>query len=222
MRTYAQALAWVKGQVAHPSQDWTNLCQGFSRQAFGAAAWAPSAREAFNATPSAHRHTSWPPPAGSIAYWGNAHAGAGHATPVLDTLYSTDIFRHGKVDPVKLTRSASDMPFVTKWGLPYRGWIDATPSGEIPTPPRPANPPAPYPGKPIGWPAASTVSKGPAIVTLERCFGLPETGVYSLALRNRIAGYQNGHAWAWARDRVGRGAAGPNLYAGIVRQYYPA
>lgn len=80
---------------------------------------------------------------------------------------------------------------------------------------------APYPGKPIGWPSANTISTGPAIVTLERCFGLPETGSYGSALRNKIALYQNGHAWAWARDRVGRGAAGPNLYAGIVSQLYP-
>jgi hypothetical protein len=137
VRTYDEALAFARDEVKNPSKDWYNLCQMFSRRTFGAAAWAPSAREAFNATPAAHRHTSWPPPAGSIAYWGNAHTGAGHATPILDTAYSNDIYRHGKIDPVKLTPTASQMPFVTKWGLPFRGWIDTTPSGPIPTPPAP-------------------------------------------------------------------------------------
>lgn len=137
MRTYAEALAYAKGQVVAPTQDWYNLCQMFSRKTFGASAWAPSAREAFNATPAANRHTSWPPRPGSIAYWGNAHSGAGHATPILDTCYSNDIYRRGKIDAVKLTATPDAMPFVTKWGLPYRGWIDATPSGAIPTPPAP-------------------------------------------------------------------------------------
>lgn len=137
MRTLEDARAWARGQVTNPSQDWYNLCQKFSRNTFGAAAWAPSAREAYNAIPGDHKHTSWPPPPGSIAYWGFAHAGSGHATPVFDVAYSNDIYRRGKIDPVKLTAKPEDMPFVTKWGLPYRGWIDWTPSGALPIAPKP-------------------------------------------------------------------------------------
>ena len=140
MRTYPEALAYAKGQVTSPSKDWYNLCQQFSRLTVGAAAWAPSARQAFNATPEQYRHTEWPPPAGSIAYWGTPHSGAGHATTVLDTLYSNDIYRRGRIDPVKLTRTASEMPFVTRWGLPYRGYITQTPSGPIAQQPAPELP----------------------------------------------------------------------------------
>lgn len=83
-------------------------------------------------------------------------------------------------------------------------------------------PPASYPGTPIGWPSNHTTSEGPAIVTLEKCFGLPITGKFSNALRNKIAGWQITHPGPWAKDRVGPGAAGPSLYAGIVSKLYPA
>lgn len=82
-------------------------------------------------------------------------------------------------------------------------------------------PPAPYPGSPIGWPSPRTTSKGPAILTLEKCFGLPATGFYATPLRNKIAAWQVTHPGPWAKDRVGPGAAGPSLYAGIVSKLYP-
>ena len=142
MHSYDEAVSYAKGQVAHASQNWTNQCQHFSRNCVGAAAWAPSAREAFNAIPSAHRHTSWPPPAGALVYWGVSDHGFGHATFVGDgVIYSTDFKRQGKVDAAKITKKPEQMPF---WGLPYRGWIDWTPSGAInlkgtakPAPPKP-------------------------------------------------------------------------------------
>jgi len=84
-----------------------------------------------------------------------------------------------------------------------------------------AQPPAPYPGKPIGWPSARTTSAGPAIFTLEKCFGLPATGLYGKALRDAIAKWQLSHPGPWAKDRVGVGAAGPSLYAGIVAKKFP-
>lgn len=143
MRKYADALAWIKSQVTSPTQSWANLCQSISRQAVGADAWAPSAREAFNAIPAEHRHTSWPPPAGSIAYWGNASSGFGHATFVgPGVFFSNDIKRPGKIDTVPVTTRAQDAAFVKQWGLPYRGWIDWTPSGpiDIPPPPKPSIP----------------------------------------------------------------------------------
>ena len=127
MRSLSDALAFAAGEVKHASQNWSNQCQHFARLCVGASAWAPSAREAFNATPAAHRHSSPNPPAGAIAYFGVADHGTGHA--VLSAggglCYSTDIKRPGKVDLVPIS-----LP-VTQWGLPYRGWIDSTPSGPI-------------------------------------------------------------------------------------------
>lgn len=224
MRTYTEALAYAKGQVGSPTESWYNLCQKFSRLTFGAAAWAPSAREAFNATPAAHRHTSWPPRPGSIAYWGNAHTGAGHATPILDTCYSNDIYRRGQIDPVRLTASASSMPFVTKWGLPYRGWIDTTPSGPIPVP---TPPPAKWGGRNIGWGS----DQRRQIETAQRALGVPVTGTYVKGVddqfRAYIELYQGSHLKAAVADRTATpdgtitkpGVIGPRLYASLLVHY---
>ncbi len=81
--------------------------------------------------------------------------------------------------------------------------------------------PAPYPGKPIGWPGPRTTSAGAAIETLEECFGLPITGRFSNALSRKITGWQLTHPGPTLKDRVGPGAAGPSLYAGIVLKKFP-
>jgi len=83
------------------------------------------------------------------------------------------------------------------------------------------DPPAPYPGKPIGWPSARTCSSGAPIVTLEKCFGLPITGQFSAALSRKITGWQLTHPGPTLKDRVGPGAAGLSLYTGIVVKKYP-
>ncbi len=126
MRSYSEALTWAKAQSVNPSRDYTNLCQLFARSCVGAAAWAPSARLAFNAVPQANRHQGIPP-LGALVYYGDAHAGNGHATFSAGSgyVYSTDIKRRGKVDKVPYLQP------VKSWGLPYRGWIDLTPSGPI-------------------------------------------------------------------------------------------
>ena len=126
MRTWQEAVAFAEAEHAHPSQNWSGLCQKFARSCVGAAPWAPSAREAFNAVPQASRHTSVPP-TGALVYYGNAHFGAGHATFSAGDgwVWSTDILRHGKVDRVRYD------VFESAWSLPFRGWIDLTPSGHI-------------------------------------------------------------------------------------------
>lgn len=83
------------------------------------------------------------------------------------------------------------------------------------------DPPAPYPGEPIGWPSPRTTSEGPAIVTLEKCFGLPITGKFSNALSRKITVWQLTHPGPTLKDRVGAGAAGLSLYTGIVAKKYP-
>ena len=219
MRPYSEAQSWAKGQVTRPTPPdgtWYNRCQQFSRMTFGAAVWAPTAREAFNVTPAKYRHTSWPPRPGSIAYWGNAHTGNGHATPVLDTLYSNDIYRRGLIDPVKITSAAKDMPFVRKWGLPYRGWIDTTPSGAIAVP---VPPPAKWGGRNIGWGSGQRAQ----ILTAQRVLGVPLTGTYVKgiddAFRDAIGDYQGTHPNAYVDDVRKPGVIGEHLYASLLVHY---
>jgi hypothetical protein len=128
MRTFKQAKEFAQQQHRSGSQSWFNLCQMFSRQCVGAPPFGTSAREAFNGIPAQSRHTSSPPPAGSIAYYGHSDHGAGHAVFVVHGgfVWSNDIVRRGRIDRVRWD------VFVSRWGLPYRGWIDACPSGELP------------------------------------------------------------------------------------------
>jgi hypothetical protein len=119
---------------------WHNQCQRFVRSCVGAGVWAPSARLAFNAIPAQHKHTSFPPPPGSIAYYGSASKGNGHtafASSQHGYVYSNDIRRDGKIDLVPWN------VFASVWGMNYRGWIDWTPSGPIDLKPGIVVPPRP-------------------------------------------------------------------------------
>src|SRR5262245_23326974 len=129
MRSFEQAKAFAMKQHKKPrAKGWFNRCQGFCRQVIGSAPFGRSARKAFNAIPEKHRHTSSPPPPGSIAYYGRRDRGFGHAVFVVEGGYvwSNDILRKGKIDRVKWN------VFPRRWGLSYRGWIDWCPSGPLP------------------------------------------------------------------------------------------
>jgi hypothetical protein len=129
MRTFAEAKEFAKQEHRDgQSRSWYRMCQVFARQCVGAPAFGASARQAFNGQPAEHRHTSSPPPAGSIAYYGSPDRGAGHAVFVVHGgfVWSNDILRPGRIDRVQWD------VFVTRWRLPYRGWIDACPAGELP------------------------------------------------------------------------------------------
>lgn len=129
MRTYAQAKAFAQFQHERSrGDDWFNLCQLFARQCVGAPSFGRSARLAFNSVSSEHTHTSAPPPPGSIAYYGQSDRGFGHAVFVVEGGYvwSNDILRKGRIDRVKWNI------FLPEWGLPYRGWIDQCPAGDLP------------------------------------------------------------------------------------------
>jgi hypothetical protein len=180
----------------------------FSRLAFGAAAWAPSAREAFNNTPAAHKHTSYPPPPGSIAYYGPSDHGFGHAVVVVEGgyVYSTDILRKGKVDRVKWN------VFQNAWGYAYRGWIDSAPSGPLPiTRPAPAPKPAAvptYPGKAVFTLGATSA----AISAVQHHLGRP-VGKWSDMDKVAVTRYQKAHRpWLGVAD----GVVGPKTYKWIT------
>jgi len=129
MRTFDEAKEFAQQEHRDGrSHNWFRLCQVFSRQCIGAPPFGASAREAFNSQSAEHRHKSSPPPAGSIAYYGFADRGAGHAVFSVHGgfVWSNDILRPGKIDRVQWD------VFVSKWGLPYRGWIDSCPAGELP------------------------------------------------------------------------------------------
>ena len=132
MRTYTQAKEFAEHQHVEPAKNWYDQCQVFSRQCVGAPPFGGSARLAFEGTPAAHRHTSSPPPPGSIAYYGKAGVGDGHAVFVVEAglVWSTDILRHGKIDKVRWDVFPKGHP--KGWSLPYRGWIDSCPSGALP------------------------------------------------------------------------------------------
>lgn len=138
MKTYSQGKAYAQKEHLNPSRNWHNLCQMFSRSCVGAGAWAPSARQAANAVPAKHRHTSTPPPPGVLVYYGSPYSGYGHATFAVENGYvwSNDIIRDGKIDKVKWS-----LP-VAKWGLQFRFWTDWTPDGMTgrPVAPKPKTP----------------------------------------------------------------------------------
>lgn len=128
LRDFPDAEAFAHRQHERPAQNWHNMCQGFSRQCVGAPAFGASARLAFNGIAAKHRRDSSPPPAGSIAYYGPADHGFGHAVFVVDDgwVWSNDILRVGKIDRVRWD------VFPARWGLEYRGWIDRCPAGDLP------------------------------------------------------------------------------------------
>ncbi|MDX6231605.1 MAG: hypothetical protein QOH68_556 [Nocardioidaceae bacterium] len=129
MRNYEQARQFAIHEHHQPRREgWFNMCQMFSRQCVGAPGFGGSAREAFNNVAAAHRHTSKPPPPGSIAYYGRADQGFGHAVFAVEggKVWSNDILRRGQIDRVDW-----DI-FIPRWGLAYRGWIDTCPAGPLP------------------------------------------------------------------------------------------
>jgi hypothetical protein len=224
--TLAAGLAWALAQVKQASQDWTNLCQMFARSCVNAAAWASTARRAFEATPLINRHDGTPR-GGSLVYFGKPGVDPGHATYAHPDkpgyVFSSDILRKGKIDVVPITL------IVNKWGLPYRGWIDSTPSGPLnltpvplpvtPTPrpapipaPKPASHVIPYPGRPIGIGA-----RGDAVKELQRHLGLPVTGVFTAREKAKVAAHQRLRPKLWNKHTPRwDGIVGPLTYRSIT------
>lgn len=128
MRTYKAAKAYAESQRKNPTQNWYNLCQKFSRNCVGADVFGGTAYSAWLSIPSEHRHSSSPPPPGSLAYYVSPSlTGAGHVVFVVEDgkVYSNDLKRRGMIDLCHY------MDPVNKWGMKYLGWIDWTPSGAI-------------------------------------------------------------------------------------------
>ena len=209
MRTYQQAKEFAQQQHRTGSASWHNLCQLFSRQSVGAAPFGASARDAFNATSAAARHTSNPPPAGSIAYYGFEDHGAGHAVFAVSGgfVWSNDILHRGQIDRVRWD------VFVSRWRLPYRGWISACPTGELPVQ-READGPTYRQGKRVYRSkmrldqddSDSVWNLQVALIARGAEFENGPTGYYGRHTRQCVAAFQHKRGWTGADAD---GLAGP-------------
>ena len=217
MRTFEQAKEFAQQQHRSGSTSWHNLCQMFSRQCVGASPFGASAREAFNATPGENRHQSSPPPPGAIAYYGFADHGAGHAVFAVHGgfVWSNDILRSGQIDRVRWD------VFTSKWRLPYRGWISATPTGdELPVQRRPERNDVPgyrqgrkvYASKMQLAQDDSDSVWNLQVALLARGFEFEDgpTGYYGRHTRRCVAAFQRRRGW---EGKDADGIAGPQTIA---------
>lgn len=121
-RNSAQAIAWARNQITHPSQDWSGMCQSFVREAFGVPPTNYStAYDAWNRSPHKHPETSGANiPAGVPVFWSGGTTGAGHTVISIGggQCISTDILRRGKAD------IASIDGITSSWGENFLGWTE--------------------------------------------------------------------------------------------------
>lgn len=130
-RTVDEVIDWGVRQIDHPTQDWSNKCQSFCRQAYGVAAWSPSAKEAWFSIPQSEKHVGGHPsdaPRGALIYftkgtYGHVAIATGKSTS--DKCLSNDYVRQGQIN-----YAPRDFP---RWGmLPYYGgWSTWTPFGSL-------------------------------------------------------------------------------------------
>lgn len=131
MRNINEAIAYGRGQIDHPSQQWVALCQSFVRNCYGVPAWAPSAYDAWLKIPVKHRQLGpiEQAPRGAAIYFKRNKAGSerpGHVVLATKTAcLSNDIYRHGGID------NAPRTVFEPKWNMGYLGWSLWTPYGVL-------------------------------------------------------------------------------------------
>ena len=127
-RSTDDAIRWSLRQHEHPSQSWRGLCQSHVRQAYGVAAWAPSAIAAWQRIPSSKRHAGGSPmnaPRGAQLFY----AGGQYGHVAIATGYenlrclSNDYVHTGRIDYAPRS--------FARWGLRYLGWSYWTPYGEM-------------------------------------------------------------------------------------------
>ena len=127
-RSVDEVLAWSKSQVVSPTQSWEGLCQSHCRQAYGVAAWSPSAISAWRRIPPEFKHRGKPQdaPRGAVLYYAGGkygHAALAAGVKSETKCLSNDYVRQGKIDYAP--RSFS------RWGLQYLGWSNWTPFGVL-------------------------------------------------------------------------------------------
>ena len=132
MNNLQKALTWAESERKKASQDWSGLCQKFSRSCWDINPNYGSAIIAWNAQKPEHQHHDRTPPAGALVYFAGGQYGHATFSKGGGKIYSTDILRKGKVDLVSISTIEK------KWGLRYLGWTDT--QGKIVLPVGPAEP----------------------------------------------------------------------------------
>lgn len=128
-RSVDDVISWSRNQIDHPTQSWKGLCQSHCRQAYGVAAWAPSAIDAWNSIPDGHKHHGGhvgDVPRGGLLYYSGGQYGhvalaVGRNSNV--NCLSNDYVRSGMIDV-----APRDFP---RWNLKYLGWSTYTPFGHL-------------------------------------------------------------------------------------------
>jgi hypothetical protein len=128
-RDVDEAIAWGRGQISHPTQDWTGMCQSFVRQCDGVGAWASSAIKAYDSIPDSEKVAGGSPfdaPRGSAIYF--AGGSYGHVALCIGKTTNTKCLSNDYVRRGKIDEAPRDFP---RWGLTYVGWSFWTPFGEL-------------------------------------------------------------------------------------------
>ena len=117
MRSIEEAVAWGEAQAKHPSQDWSGMCESFTRQCLGLPAYAASAKIAAEKVPADQRHTSTPPPRGAMVFFEAIGGQYGHAVLSIGggKVLSTDYCVKGHV-----CEAAWDLP---NWHATKGAWF---------------------------------------------------------------------------------------------------
>ena len=206
MRTLPEALAWAEGQRKKASQDWSGLCQKFSRSCWDINPGYASAIIAWNAQSPEHQHKDRTPPPGALVYFAGGQYGHATFSKGNGWIYSTDILRKGKVDLVNISTIEK------KWGLKYLGWTDTQGKIKLPVgtnpkpvvPPKPVKPPVkkstfPLPSNhAFGKNASTTVHNGTRnsedhkdVISIQMKFkNAPDTGLYGPQTEKAIKSWQ--------------------------------
>jgi hypothetical protein len=117
VRSPAQALAYAHSQSQRGTYWGIGYCLKFVHSCFNAGARYGTASIAYSHT--RYRHTSTPP-AGVPVWWTGGSHGYGHVAMSAGGgyVYSTDVYRAGRVDRARISHITS------AWGLHYRGWSE--------------------------------------------------------------------------------------------------
>jgi len=109
MRSIKKQQEWCADQVTNPTQNWSNLCQSFSRKSLGMDGYGSSAKIAWGNVSDKYKVFITKPsdkewwasvPRGALLY--STHGTYGHAWVGMGSskAYSTDYKRQGKIDVV--------------------------------------------------------------------------------------------------------------------------
>lgn len=216
----------VADRLSRGPRVWAMLCLKSVRTELGIPSQYASARLAGNAVPAAHRHYSWPAPPGYPVIYDAGFYGHIVLAAPADTVWSTDVKRHGGIDHVPESAISHG------WGLRPRFWAShlngvalAAPvvqHAPVPVPVKPGKPVLPkpashaeagYPGHPLKF-----GSRGPAVSAVQTHLKIAVTGIYDLHTIAAVKAYQLKHRvlCKLGLARFADGVTGPSTFKSIT------